>query len=374
MKKNRYSILLATILIFQFGVVFFLPLFGGRETLVYADMLHSCAQKGGHIDGKPCTESGEATLPVNIAPGYYCCEDIIPSHKRNDKCSKYIGKDFFETEQHIDGKACDTWRETFVFQIAPGYNCCRMNKCSLRYGGEEINASTLKGASCNNYCKKKPYKEKITVKSQSDICCCERDLYPIRGPDFYLQIPIGDLTTITAEEFKSGRSIPKYIATLYVWLVGFALFLGVIALMVGGAIWILAGGSDKRVSQAQSVIKNALVGIFLALGSWLFLWTISPNLVQLRDIRLTSVKEIKLDLIGGGDNCSYKCFEESIKRDLKLVDISRNACKKGEEKKDGNKVEVCVEDGCKCFLIDEPLTIGKPMLEMPQHPEEMKKE
>ncbi|MBI4272531.1 hypothetical protein HY621_01625 [Candidatus Uhrbacteria bacterium] len=154
----------------------------------------------------------------------------------------------------------------------------------------------------------------------------------------------------------------------------FALFLGVIALMVGGAIWILAGGSEKRVGQAQGIIKNSLVGMFLALGSYLFLWIISPNLVQFRDIILTPVKEIKMDIISSAprnDACIWKCNEEAINRNLILLDVNRDACKKGEEKKVGDKVEVCVENQCKCILIEK---YGKPMLELPPHPEEMSQE
>lgn len=119
-----------------------------------------------------------------------------------------------------------------------------------------------------------------------------------KEPDFYLQIPIGNLTTITADEFKSGRSIPTYIITLYRWLVGFVLILGVIALMFGGMIWILAGGGDKRITQAKGIIKNSFIGILIALGSYLFLWTISPNLVQFRPLILPRVKEITLALVG----------------------------------------------------------------------------
>ncbi len=124
------------------------------------------------------------------------------------------------------------------------------------------------------------------------------EVTPTGSSNYKLNIPVGALSEITKEDFASGKAVPTYISTIYRWGVGFTLILGVIALMFGGTVWVLAGGSEKRVGQAQGIIKNSLVGIFLALGSYLFLWTISPNLVQFRPIILSQVKKIKLALVG----------------------------------------------------------------------------
>ncbi len=114
--------------------------------------------------------------------------------------------------------------------------------------------------------------------------------------DYILHIPVGETTKITKADFVSGRSIPVYISVLYRWFVGFTLILGVIALMLGGVVWNLAGGNKGRVDQAKGIIKNSLVGMFLALGSYLFLWTMSPNLVQLRPIKVAQVQEMDIKL------------------------------------------------------------------------------
>ncbi|MBI4272534.1 hypothetical protein HY621_01640 [Candidatus Uhrbacteria bacterium] len=114
--------------------------------------------------------------------------------------------------------------------------------------------------------------------------------------DYKLHIPVGATTEITKADFVSGRSIPVYISVLYRWFVGFTLVLGVIALMAGGAVWILAGGNKGTVDKAKGIIKNSLVGIFLALGSYLFLWTMSPNLVQFKPIRVSKVQLIGTDI------------------------------------------------------------------------------
>jgi len=115
-------------------------------------------------------------------------------------------------------------------------------------------------------------------------------------PEFYLRFPIGNVSKISAEDFRQGKAIPTYITGVYQWMVGVVAILAVVALMVGGVLWMLAGGSKGRVDSAKKTITNALVGLLLALGSYLFLWTISPNLVQFRPLQITEVADIKIDL------------------------------------------------------------------------------
>lgn len=114
--------------------------------------------------------------------------------------------------------------------------------------------------------------------------------------DYKLHIPVGKTTEILKADFVSGESVPVYIKALYRWSVGFTLILGVIALMLGGVVWILSGGNKGAVDKAKGIIKNSLVGISLALGSYLFLWTISPNLVQFRPIRAIPIEGIGTEL------------------------------------------------------------------------------
>ncbi|MBI4272527.1 N-acetylmuramoyl-L-alanine amidase [Candidatus Uhrbacteria bacterium] len=116
-----------------------------------------------------------------------------------------------------------------------------------------------------------------------------------------LTMPIPGLPSTITLCSKEGEilkcdGIAKYIVALYEWLIAFTIILAVIALMFGGAIWILAGGSEKRVGQAQGVIKNSLVGLLIALFSYLGLWTISPNLVQFRPLRILQVEKIEINL------------------------------------------------------------------------------
>ncbi|MBI2484185.1 hypothetical protein HYV71_03305 [Candidatus Uhrbacteria bacterium] len=150
-----------------------------------------------------------------------------------------------------------------------------------------------------------------------------------KEPDFYLQFPIGELTNISAKDFAEGKSIPRYITAVYQWMVGIVTILAVIALMVGGVIWMLAGGSKGRMDTAKKTITNAIVGLVLALGSYLFLWTISPQLVQFKPILLPVVEEIHIDTCPPIESSKFSSgIAISTFSSLKFDDASKRAVEK----------------------------------------------
>jgi len=119
------------------------------------------------------------------------------------------------------------------------------------------------------------------------------------------------------------EGIARYITTIYTWLIGVIAILAVVALMVGGVQWLMAGGSDKRVTAAKKTITNSLVGLLLSLGSYLLLWTISPNLVQFRPLTIKVAEEIDVRLevrneaseaVLHGETKGMECFFETFGR------------------------------------------------------------
>ncbi|MBI2483871.1 hypothetical protein HYV71_01660 [Candidatus Uhrbacteria bacterium] len=172
--------------------------------------------------------------------------------------------------------------------------------------------------------------------------------------DYYFRFPIGDVTKVTAAEFQQGKALPNYITGVYKWMVGVVAILAVIALMVGGVIWILAGGSKGRIDQAKKTITNAIVGLLLALGSYLFLWTISPNLVQFRPLDIAQVAEIKVAI---SKSCDSICRSVASSRGANLVGSvardSKDKCVPGTETtKTPTYKQVCVEDDGQTCLCD----------------------
>jgi hypothetical protein len=115
-------------------------------------------------------------------------------------------------------------------------------------------------------------------------------------PDFAFQIPIGNIAIINSDEIVNGTAIGMYIGIIYQWAVGFAAVLSVLAFTYAGVLWLIAGGDSGKVTESKKIMGNALIGLLLALGSYLFLTTINPNLVHFQPLRVPAVKTIQLNL------------------------------------------------------------------------------
>lgn len=74
------------------------------------------------------------------------------------------------------------------------------------------------------------------------------------------------------------------INTVIWWVLVVAVALGLITFVVGGYVYMTAGGNAQRVGTAKTVMGAALLGIALAIAAQLILNTISPQFGS--DIRL----------------------------------------------------------------------------------------
>ncbi|MBI4240052.1 hypothetical protein HY620_03620 [Candidatus Uhrbacteria bacterium] len=130
--------------------------------------------------------------------------------------------------------------------------------------------------------------------------CCETDnpnKPPVTrtstDPDYNFQIPIPGLrtktglsndTTVKLCQDKGGAyecgGMTAYIAAIYRWGVGFASIIAMLVLIYGGLLWLTSRGNSTQTGDAKKVMINAIIGLSLALGSYVFLWTINPRLVN----------------------------------------------------------------------------------------------
>lgn len=88
-------------------------------------------------------------------------------------------------------------------------------------------------------------------------------------------------------EAAAGEVIrfPEYIMTLYkfgLWTIGIC---AVIMIMIGGFTYITSAGNSSRTTEAKKIITDAIAGVFLALISFLLLYTINPDLVKFVEIQ-----------------------------------------------------------------------------------------
>jgi hypothetical protein len=76
--------------------------------------------------------------------------------------------------------------------------------------------------------------------------------------------------------------ITQYVKIVYRYAVRFALSLAVIVIMIGGLMWLTSRGNAAQIKRAKSFVQNAFIGLLLAIGSYLLLQTINPDLIALR--------------------------------------------------------------------------------------------
>src|SRR6056297_2344033 len=87
-----------------------------------------------------------------------------------------------------------------------------------------------------------------------------------------------DTVTFTGDTSAIGN----YIKAIYSYGIGIVGILAAVVLMVGGVIWLTAGGNVNKVETAKQTIGGALTGLVLALTSYMLLYQINPDLVQFR--------------------------------------------------------------------------------------------
>lgn len=93
-----------------------------------------------------------------------------------------------------------------------------------------------------------------------------------------------------SEEVKVSSSLlGEYISVLYQYLLYVAGVLAVVVIMVAGFQWITAGGNQSKIGEAKERVMGAIIGLFLALGSYLLLFTINPELVKIHDLNMPSI-------------------------------------------------------------------------------------
>jgi len=111
--------------------------------------------------------------------------------------------------------------------------------------------------------------------------------------EFRLQIPIPGSQIFTGQPITINSDLlGNYIAALYTFFVGALGIISVVVMMIGGFLWLTSGGAGERISKAKSTILNAIIGLILAITSYLLLYTLNPNLVNFQSLVLESIKPL----------------------------------------------------------------------------------
>lgn len=99
-----------------------------------------------------------------------------------------------------------------------------------------------------------------------------------------LAVRIGGLTQTS--------NIGLYLATAFNWGIPVVAILAVTMIAWGGIKWLTAGGDSGRVTSARTTISNAVVGLILAMATYLILSTVNPALTTFKSIEVPKVPRI----------------------------------------------------------------------------------
>jgi len=82
----------------------------------------------------------------------------------------------------------------------------------------------------------------------------------------------------------TGSTLGEYISAIYVFFVGVAGILATVMMMWGGVRYVVSFGNPQKIAAAKDTIVSALLGLAIALGSYVILLMINPNLVQFKGL------------------------------------------------------------------------------------------
>lgn len=86
----------------------------------------------------------------------------------------------------------------------------------------------------------------------------------------------------------------EYIAAAYKYGVVIASIIAVVMIITAGFGWAISGGEPEKINHAKTRIGQAIVGLFLAVGSYTLLYMINPELVKFRSLRIATFEPIPL--------------------------------------------------------------------------------
>lgn len=137
-------------------------------------------------------------------------------------------------------------------------------------------------------------------------------------------------------EIETGGDIPTFLNSVYMWGISIVGILALFQLIIGGFQYMTSGAIDQK-SSAKEKITDALIGLVLALSSFLILNIASPELTMFKDLELSKIE----DLIAGAPGTQpttpnttecliYVELQNYVDYDYDCVDVSGGGCASGE--------------------------------------------
>jgi len=171
--------------------------------------------------------------------------------------------------------------------------------------------------------------------------------------EYEMEVGIPGSDYSKGDTFKpSGNTsdIGNYIKAIYNYGIGIAGILAVVVIMIGGVVWLTAGGNTNKVESAKQWIGGALSGLVLVLTSYMLLYQINPNLVEFRNQEITTITSTTTPETGGETGCCTYSIQD------KGGNLTKEECKAKDgtfhsDKEWNSNRKMCVTIGC-CYYDD----------------------
>ncbi|MFH1412793.1 MAG: NlpC/P60 family protein [bacterium] len=118
--------------------------------------------------------------------------------------------------------------------------------------------------------------------------------------DLQVKIPgmerFNDAVVIANNDGKYTLSIGwigEYVKGIYQYGIMIIGIFAAVTFIIGAVIWIAAAGNPSRIGEAKSWMTSSILGLVLALSSYLLLYTINPELLILKPINLGYIERIE---------------------------------------------------------------------------------
>ena len=111
--------------------------------------------------------------------------------------------------------------------------------------------------------------------------CVDAKTGKVEAPPTTLEVPFGAET--------EAKNLGDYIRIVYDFGVILVAIVAVAMVVWGGFKWATSAGNSSQIASAKQNITGALIGLVLALTSWLLLMTINPALVDLKKLEIPPI-------------------------------------------------------------------------------------
>jgi len=115
----------------------------------------------------------------------------------------------------------------------------------------------------------------------------------IPNTEFNKTVDVGKFNTQTGK--MESDLLARYILGFYNYGLAIAGILATIVLMGGGVVWLVSAGDPGKISQAKELIAGSISGVVILVIAWMLLNTINPNLVNLTQLKTTTLTKVILD-------------------------------------------------------------------------------